>query len=104
MQNIHDELRQCVEFTEVAPQLVGGHAYGEANPLADLPSRGRFDELRQLCVALGTSEQRIFAPPQALAFVERVRVRCAVLAKAASDSASSAASSSLPALPHPLAY
>ena len=104
MQIIHDELHQCVEFTEMAPQLVGGHAYGEANPFANLASRGRFDELRHLCAALGTSERRILVPPQALALVERVRGRCAALATTALDSAQSAASSSLPTSPHALAY
>jgi hypothetical protein len=76
MQTIHALILELPEYVAMAPQLVCGHCFGEGNPCADLPSRGRFEELESLCNALGTTQERLPVPSAALEFLARVRERC----------------------------
>ena len=75
MQFIHAELLRLPSFRLVQSRLSTAHVYGEANPGADLPSRGKFSELQELCQALGIRDERVDVPPEALTFLARVRER-----------------------------
>ncbi|KAJ1447677.1 hypothetical protein M885DRAFT_541867 [Pelagophyceae sp. CCMP2097] len=66
----------------MAPQLVGGHCYDEGNPMADLASRGRFEELLTLSQALGTTQQRLDLPAAAMDFLQEAAGRCRSLTAA----------------------
>jgi len=47
------------------------HGYGEVNPFADLASRGRLQELHELCAQHGIRASRLPAPPEFLAVLDR---------------------------------
>ena len=53
--------------------LTIGHVYGDANPMGDATSRGKFTLLRELCAQIGIPCRRSEVPPEAHAFMEAVR-------------------------------
>jgi hypothetical protein len=61
MQWVHTKL---IEITAATPVFAATrHGYGETNPCADLASRGRLEELHELCAQLGVTPRRLEMPP-----------------------------------------
>ena len=62
MQAVHHWLVQSPLFADLDGRVLVVHGYGDGNPAADMASRGKFDELRQLCRQLRLHAQRLEAP------------------------------------------
>ena len=74
MQYIAHRLFELPSFRALcATGLTVGHLYGEANPLADAPSRGKFALLHELCAQMGIPARRLEVPQQARDFFADIR-------------------------------
>ena len=70
MQEVDDHLRSTAEWETLLFLLAVAHLYGDCNPAADLISRQKWSEFRQLCALLGIRPRRIPLPPTALALID----------------------------------
>ena len=70
MQEIDDHLRATPEWTALFFLLAVAHLYGDCNPAADLISRQKWSEFRQLCALLGIRPRRVPLSPSALALLD----------------------------------
>ncbi|MEM8601387.1 MAG: hypothetical protein AAGF99_15835 [Bacteroidota bacterium] len=75
MQYVHQRITGSAEYRRMCHDgLYMGHVWGDANPFGDLPSRGRFQELEELCCQLGVRAERVPVPPVAERFVADIRL------------------------------
>ena len=70
MQEIDHHLRATTEWETLFFLLAVAHLYGDCNPAADLISRQRWPEFRQLCALLGIRPRRVPLSPGALALID----------------------------------
>ena len=71
MQHLHRE------YLSAGKRVFDGHrhVYGDGNPFADLASRGRIDELRELAAQHGIRARELPVPPEFLSILQRFRRR-----------------------------
>jgi len=75
---LHLEYKRLVEDRPAEAKPIFAevrHGYGETNPCADLTSRGRLVEFRELCEQLGVKPVRREVPPAFLDVLARFRTR-----------------------------
>ena len=70
MQEIDDHLRSTSEWEALFFLLAVAHLYGDCNPAADLISRQRWREFRELCALLGIRPRQVSLSPSALALID----------------------------------
>ena len=70
MQEVDHHLRATAEWETLFFLLAVAHLYGDCNPAADLISRQRWPELRQLCALLGFRPRQVPLSPSALAPID----------------------------------
>ena len=86
MQWLHLELKRVIGRVPIFAET--RHGYGETNPAADLASRGRLAELRELCEQVGVQPIEIDLPEEFHAILRRFRARFgAKFAKAGAQAA-----------------
>jgi len=91
MKWLHQELLQSKFYSICSSAgLYVGHISGSANNFADLPSRGRFEELHRLCSAFGISAQRIPLTEAAASIMPRLIAYYAAFCNRSSTSISNA--------------
>ena len=69
MQEIDHHLRATTEWETLFFLLAVAHLYGDCNPAADLISRQRWPEFRELCALLGIRPRQVPLSPSALALI-----------------------------------
>ena len=70
MQEVDHHLRATAEWETLFFLLAVAHLYGDCNPAADLISRQRWPEFRQLCALLGIRPRQVPLSPSALALID----------------------------------
>ena len=74
MQEVDHHLRATAEWETLFFLLAVAHLYGDCNPAADLISRQRWPEFRQLCALLGIRPRQVPLSPSALALIDTATV------------------------------
>ena len=69
MQEVDHHLRSTTEWETLFFLLAVAHLYGDCNPAADLISRQRWPEFRELCALLGIRPRQVPLSPSALALI-----------------------------------
>ena len=69
MQEVDHHLRATTEWETLFFLLAVAHLYGDCNPAADLVSRQRWPEFRELCALLGIRPRQVPLSPSALALI-----------------------------------
>ena len=69
MQEVDHHLRATTEWETLFFLLAVAHLYGDCNPAADLISRQRWPEFRELCALLGIRPRQVPLSPSALALI-----------------------------------
>ena len=71
MQFVHEQLLELPEL-KLPQRIKWEHINGEANPLADAPSRGEFEAMTEMASLLGVKLRRLDVPDEFLRLVDRV--------------------------------
>jgi hypothetical protein len=72
MRFMHDEMLELLEVKAVLNRCYCSHEYGVGNPICDMGSRGRDDELREVMRHLRLAPVKRDVPAAFLAYMERV--------------------------------